>query len=43
MAVGARYQQAFGHHLVMQIDTFGALNEGRGVGYGGRLEFRVDF
>jgi hypothetical protein len=42
-ALGARYQQAFGHHLTMQLDTFGALNEGKGLGYGGRLEFRVDF
>jgi hypothetical protein len=42
-AIGARYQQAFGHHLVMQLDAFGALNESQGVGYGGRLEFRVDF
>lgn len=42
-AVGARYQQAFGQHRVLQFDAFGALNEATGFGYGGRVEFRLDF
>jgi hypothetical protein len=42
-AVGVRYQQALGDHLSLRLDTFGALNEARGIGCGGRLEFRVEF
>ncbi|MBI1375250.1 MAG: hypothetical protein GC159_21235 [Phycisphaera sp.] len=43
IALGARYQQAIGQHMVLQFDTFGSLNEGRDPGYGGRVEIRVDF
>ncbi len=42
-AAGARFQQAFGHHTVLQLDAFGALNEAKGFGYGGRVEFRLEF
>ncbi|HWE02090.1 MAG TPA: hypothetical protein VG326_06730 [Tepidisphaeraceae bacterium] len=42
-AVGARYQHAFGQHTVLQFDSFVALNEGEGLGYGGRVEFRFEF
>ncbi|HET6249099.1 MAG TPA: hypothetical protein VFE47_15495 [Tepidisphaeraceae bacterium] len=43
VAVGARYQHAFGQHVVLQFDAFTALNEGTGMGYGGRAEFRLEF
>jgi hypothetical protein len=42
-AVGARYQHAFGQHMILQLDTFVAMNEGEGVGYGGRVEVRFEF
>lgn len=43
VATGARYQQAFGQHAILQFDTFISLNEGRGLGYGGRVELRLEF
>ncbi|MDB5289094.1 MAG: hypothetical protein JWL69_335 [Phycisphaerales bacterium] len=43
LATGARFQQAFGQHTVLQLDTFIALNEGEGLGYGGRVEVRIEF
>lgn len=44
-ATGARYQQAFGRHLVMQFDAFGkyARFAGKGVGLGLRIESRIEF
>jgi hypothetical protein len=42
-AIGARFQQAFGQHFVLQFDAFGGYYEARGFGYGGRTEFRVEF
>lgn len=42
-AAGARYQQAFGQHMVLQLDAFAALNDAKEVGYGGRVEFRFEF
>src|SRR5207249_4408871 len=43
IATGARYAQAFGQHFILQLDTFAVLNEGEGLGYGGRIELRVEF
>ena len=43
LATGARYQQAFGQHTILQLDTFVALSEGEGFGYGGRVELRFEF
>jgi hypothetical protein len=43
LAAGARYQQAFGQHWVLQLDSFASLNEGRGVGYGGRVAVILSF
>jgi hypothetical protein len=42
-AVAARYQQAFGQHLVVQFDSFGSIQEDRNPGFGGRLECRINF
>jgi len=42
-AAGARFQQAFGQHFVLQLDAFGGYYEARGFGYGGRTELRVEF
>jgi len=43
LALGARYQQAIGQRMVIQFDAFGALNENRDEGFGGRVELRVNF
>jgi hypothetical protein len=43
VAAGARFQQAFGQHFVLQLDAFGGYYESMGFGYGGRTEFRVEF
>ena len=43
LAAGARYQHAFGQHTVLQLDSFVAVNEGKGIGYGGRVELRFEF
>ena len=42
-AIAARYQQAIGQHLIVQFDGFGAIQEDRDNGYGGRFECRVLF
>ena len=43
LATGAQYEQAFGQHVVMDIGTFITLNEGEGLGYGGRVQLRYEF
>ena len=43
LALGPRYQQALGQHFVVQADLFGSAQEGRDVGWGSRLELRVEF
>ncbi len=43
MALGARYQQAIGQHLVLQLDAFGSIGESRDPGFGGRVELRYEF
>ena len=42
-ALGARYQQAFGQHYIMQIDGYTADYENIGHGYGLRAELTVKF
>jgi hypothetical protein len=42
-AIGARYQQAFGQHMIMQFDTFAAATEGDESSFGARLEFLFKF
>lgn len=42
-AIGARYQKALDQHWVLQLDTFGSLQESRDPGYGGRVELRYQF
>lgn len=42
-AVGVRYQQALGKNFILQLDTFGSLQESRDPGYGGRAEIRYEF
>ena len=42
-ALGARYQQAFGQHLILQLDTFAAAHEQINASYGARVEFRFKF
>jgi len=43
LATGLRYQHAFGQHTVLELDSFIAINEGEGLGYGGRAELRFEF
>jgi hypothetical protein len=43
IALGGRFQQAFGRHLVAQLDGFVAGQRERGPGYGGRAEMAVTF
>jgi hypothetical protein len=43
VAVGARYQQAFGEHFTLQLDSFCSMNESRNFGFGGRVEWRTQF
>lgn len=43
LALGARYQQAYGKHIVLQLDGFGAIKESADDGWGSRLEMRVSF
>lgn len=43
LATGARYQHAFGQHAILQLDSFIALNEHEGLGYGARAELRFEF
>ncbi len=43
LAAGTQYEQAFGQHLVVQLFPFVSLNEGKGFGYGGRVEVRYEF
>lgn len=41
--VGGRLQQAFGQHLILELDSFVAAVEDRGPAYGGRGEAQVKF
>jgi hypothetical protein len=43
VALGGRLQQAVGHHVVLQLDSFVAGHEGLDVGYGGRCEMLLKF
>jgi hypothetical protein len=43
LATGAQYQQAFGQHVVVELGGFVSLNNGEGLGYGGRVEVRFEF
>ncbi len=43
MALGARYQQAIGQHMVLQLDLYGSLQESRDDGWGTRVETRFEF
>ena len=43
VAIGARYQQAFGQHYIMQLDGYAADYENSGSGYGLRAELIVKF
>ena len=42
-AIGARYQQAIGQHMVLQLDVFGSLVHNGQEGYGTRCELRFEF
>lgn len=43
VAIGARYQQAFGQHYIVQVDGYAADYETTGSGYGLRTELIVKF
>ena len=43
LALGARYQQAIGQHMVLQLDAFGSHQESRDQGWGSRVEIRYEF
>ena len=43
VAVGARYQRAFGQHYILQFDAFTGVQESRDLLVGARAEFRVEF
>ncbi len=43
LATGTQFQQAIGQHTVLQLDSFVALNESEGLGYGARFELRFEF
>lgn len=43
LALGARFLQALGQHLVLQLDAFTALQEARDDAWGGRIETRIEF
>ena len=43
LALGGRYQQAIGRHLVLRFDAFGSTYEARDDGWGGRVEMVVQF
>jgi hypothetical protein len=43
VAIGARYQQAFGQHYIMQVDGYAADYENTGSGYGLRAELVIKF
>lgn len=38
-----RYQQAFGEHVLLQLDAHGSIAEGRDEGWGSRVELRYAF
>ena len=42
-AVGARYQQAIGHHFVFRLDGYVSKRENFDAGWGARTEFLVKF
>jgi hypothetical protein len=43
VALGGRFQQAFGRHLLLRFDSFISGGKDRGPGYGGRTELMVKF
>jgi hypothetical protein len=43
LALGARYQQALGQRMVLQLDAFGLFQESRDEGFGIRAELRYEF
>ena len=43
LALGGRFQQAFGKHLILRLDAFGSIHETRDDGWGGRVEMVVQF
>ena len=43
VGLGARYQQTFGKHHVLRLDSFVADQEGEGVSYGFRTEWMIKF
>ncbi|MBN4049855.1 hypothetical protein JYT84_00345 [bacterium AH-315-M10] len=43
IAIGGRYQQAFGRHVLLRFDTFVSWQEGLSTGWGTRIEFQVKF
>lgn len=43
VAVGARWQQAFGQHVILRSDVHLSYRESRGPGFGARVEFLVKF
>lgn len=43
VALGARYQQAIGQHMVLQLDAFTSHQESRDAGWGSRVEIRYEF
>jgi hypothetical protein len=43
IALGTRYQQAFGRRTVIRFDAFGALQNDNDQAWGGRLEFVINF
>ena len=43
VAGGARYQQAFGRHFLLQFDAYGKFRRDVGAGAGLRMETRVEF
>ncbi len=42
-AVAARYQHAFGQHMILQLDAFAGASEQTNAMYGGRIEFLFKF
>lgn len=43
VAVGGRYQKAFGQRYILQFDAFTGVQESRDMLVGGRAEFRIEF
>jgi hypothetical protein len=43
IALGGRFQQAFGQHVILQFDSFVSGQEHRSVGTGGRTEVLFKF